>query len=602
MTAGTPKIKYLTNKDLLEEIHKSKLTYCAYDDAAHSRYDVIVKDLKKITKKRIDELRRKKQADLQLAAKKEQIAKGIKNPKINIPLNSIKEDSIVFRVMTYQHIPLNPEKEGKAKTLSEQHLRCNFPPFQHYIRKNGELVCVLKSHWKGGLKNGEFSKDHGKMTNNLAMMFMKLVDRYGHRGNWRGYCVDTETEALTDRGWLGINEISETDKIMSYSNGKMTWSTIKSIYRGRYNGLMHKLTVTGMDALITPNHKIVTERGLIPAELLLESDKIILMGKESLDGTGEYSTDLVKLFGWIVTNGCFEINEKGIKTINIHQSVGSKADRIRQCLASLKYRFSESKNSKNNICFSISRENSRQIYKLMPEKNLTMKIINNLTAFQRHILINTMIDGDVYRTGKHMRYVQKSKAAIDMFQALCALSGLKTNCHFVEHHMSFGKPISYYQVNIFSPRHNVTNGKCINFHGGKRNGRSHVGRGKHTHPNEPTQPYNGMVWCPETEYGCFLARRNGKVYLTGNTYIDEMKCQALLQLSQVGLQFDESRSDTPNPFAYYTQTITNSFMRILNIEKKNQNIRDDILIMNGANPSYTRQTEESIKQQNGNSS
>jgi hypothetical protein len=75
-----------------------------------------------------------------------------------------------------------------------------------------------------------------------------------------------------------------------------------------------------------------------------------------------------------------------------------------------------------------------------------------------------------------------------------------------------------------------------------------------------------------------------------------MKSQALLQLSQVGLQFDESRSDSPNPFAYYTQTITNSFMRILNVEKKNQNIRDDILIMNGASPSWTRMVDNELAQ------
>jgi hypothetical protein len=61
----------------------------------------------------------------------------------------------------------------------------------------------------------------------------------------------------------------------------------------------------------------------------------------------------------------------------------------------------------------------------------------------------------------------------------------------------------------------------------------------------------------------------------------------LLQLSQIGLQFDESKSQ--NPFAYYTAAITNSFTRILNLEKKNQNIRDDMLEMNGLNPSWTRQ-------------
>jgi len=73
----------------------------------------------------------------------------------------------------------------------------------------------------------------------------------------------------------------------------------------------------------------------------------------------------------------------------------------------------------------------------------------------------------------------------------------------------------------------------------------------------------------------------------GYTYNDEMQSQALMQLSQIGLQFDESKSE--NPFAYYTAAITNSFTRILNIEKKNQNIRDDILEQHHMMPSFTRQ-------------
>jgi hypothetical protein len=73
----------------------------------------------------------------------------------------------------------------------------------------------------------------------------------------------------------------------------------------------------------------------------------------------------------------------------------------------------------------------------------------------------------------------------------------------------------------------------------------------------------------------------------GYTYNDEMRSQALLQLSQIGLKFDEAKSQ--NPFAYYTAAITNSFTRVLNIEKRNQNLRDDILEMNNLTPSYTRQ-------------
>ena len=75
----------------------------------------------------------------------------------------------------------------------------------------------------------------------------------------------------------------------------------------------------------------------------------------------------------------------------------------------------------------------------------------------------------------------------------------------------------------------------------------------------------------------------------GYTYNDEMQGQAILQLAQIGLQFDESKSK--NPFAYYTAAVTNSFVRIINIEKRNQNIRDDILEMNDMMPSLTRQTQ-----------
>lgn len=83
----------------------------------------------------------------------------------------------------------------------------------------------------------------------------------------------------------------------------------------------------------------------------------------------------------------------------------------------------------------------------------------------------------------------------------------------------------------------------------------------------------------------YSRRSNWRSY----TYLDEMKSHALLQLSQIGLQFNEAVSD--NPFAFYTTTIKNCFTRILNLEKKNQNIRDDVLIMHGASPSYTRQND-----------
>jgi len=70
-----------------------------------------------------------------------------------------------------------------------------------------------------------------------------------------------------------------------------------------------------------------------------------------------------------------------------------------------------------------------------------------------------------------------------------------------------------------------------------------------------------------------------------------MRNSAILQLTYVGLRFNEAKS--ANPFAYYTAAITNSFCRVLNTEKRNQNIRDDILEINGLNPSWSRQYSSS---------
>lgn len=200
------KIKYLTNKDLLEEIHRSKKTYCEFLSEEYGDYDLIVTNLATVTVERLEQAREKKYNDSVTKLRKEAQAQGIKNPKIQLDINTITLDSIVIRLMTFDHIPINHEKLHKAKSESDRHIKCNFPPFQHFIYKNNEFVCVGKSHWIGGLENGYFSNSHGTITNRLALMFMKLVERYSHRGNWRGYTYNDEmrSQALLQLSQMGL--------------------------------------------------------------------------------------------------------------------------------------------------------------------------------------------------------------------------------------------------------------------------------------------------------------------------------------------------------------------------------------------------------------
>ena len=607
------KSNYLNNKDILKEIHKSKISYCSFKRPEYADYDLIIDNIKKINKKNIVLARKARAERLSKQAHEAAVAAAgqkLKFEDYEIKWTKIPAADVVFRLMTWDHIPLDDVKTKRARAVAKElhdeddslhteydeddpkhnkYVKVNFPPFQHLkIDDTNEPVVVGKSHWIGGMKTGKFNKDHGSMTPKLAHMFIKLCERYATRSNWRGYCVDIDTQALTQRGWLNMNEINESDIILSYQNQKLTWSKIKSIYRGQYSGLMHYISSRSIDSLITPNHKLVTARGLVPVELIKQSDQIIVMGQAvEAPINKKYEDSFVELVGWIMTEGCYEYGgDKKIKRISIYQNIGPKANRIRKCLTALQYEFSES-NSKN-ISFSLRKKHCTEFVKTFPNKNLNMPFLLSLTQSQRELLINTMIDGDGWRRGEHISYCQKNEEHVKMFQALLTMVGKKSNAHHVKNHMSYGKPVDFYNINVFSKRGNTTRGECLNFHGGARTG---VGinraKGKAAYPNEPTVQYDNWVWCPETEYGCFVARRNGKVFLTGNTYNDEMRSQALLQLSQIGLQFDENKSQ--NPFAYYTAAITNSFTRVLNIEKRNQNLRDDILELNNLNPSYTRQ-------------
>ena len=605
-TTTPKKVIYLNNRDILKQIHLSKNTYCSFLDPINDhQYDIILPSLSKINQRTVAEARRNRADRIK------------KETGVVIDQKKIPNTDLVFRITSWEHIPMAPKKVPKTATkkkkiedifdlelieeddvldlpipdevdgVSTKYVRLPFPPFYHYrLDDKKEPYLVGKSHWKGDLETGEFCKDHGTMTRTLATMFIKLCDRYATRSNWRGYCVDTETEALTQRGWLGINQITNDDTILSYNNKNLTWSSIKSIYRGDYTGPMHYITSRSIDSLITPNHKLVTARGLVEVELIKQSDQVIVMGNAvSAPIEKTFSDSFVELAGWIMTEGNYQTKKQ---SVTIYQNPGVKADRIRKCLNNLGFKFSEALRKKN-LSFLLSRPASNEIFKIFPVKNLTMDFILKLTQDQRELLINTMVDGDGWRrTGGHMSYCQKDKEHIDLFQALLTMSGKKSNYHYVAGHPAFGKLVNFYSVNIFSKRGNKTTGACLNFNGGLNNGEgTDRSKGKVAFPNVPTVPYEGQVWCPETEYGSFVARRNGKVYLTGNTYNEEMRGAALVQLSQIGLRFDESKSQ--NPFAYYTAAITNSFTHVLNSEKKNQNIRDDLLEQNGLTPSWTRQ-------------
>jgi hypothetical protein len=236
------KVNYLNNRDILKEIHLSKNTYCSFRDrTTDHQFDMILPSVSKINQKTTAEARRNR------ADRHKRETGEVIDPK------KIPNTEVVFRVMTWEHIPMAPKKVPKTAAkkkkiedildlddvvedpladlvedvvLDPTHMRVNFPPFWHYrLDENKTPVLVGKSHWRGDLDSGEFCKDHGNMTRKLATMFMKLCERYATRSNWRGYTYNEEMrgQALLQLSQIGLQfDESKSQNPFAYYTAAIT--------------------------------------------------------------------------------------------------------------------------------------------------------------------------------------------------------------------------------------------------------------------------------------------------------------------------------------------------------------------------------------------
>jgi len=239
---AAPRVNYLNNRDILKEIHFSKNTYCWYRDPVQDhQFDLILPSLDKINQRTVVEARKNRADRI-----KRETGEVIDQKKI-------PNTDLVFRITCWDHIPKAPKKitkaEAKRKKLEDifelddvaedpladivdvpvldlNHVRVNFPPFEQYrLDEDKKPYLVGRSHWKGDLETGEFSKDHGNMTRKLAMMFMKLCERYATRSNWRGYTYNEEMrgQALLQLSQIGLQfDESKSQNPFAYYTAAIT--------------------------------------------------------------------------------------------------------------------------------------------------------------------------------------------------------------------------------------------------------------------------------------------------------------------------------------------------------------------------------------------
>lgn len=238
---------FLKNSNLMDEIHKSKTTYCCYEDKKYIDYDVICEDYSLITPNVIFKYFEKN-------AQKDYIIVRVMTSEHILPYisDTSKLNLQDIKMTPFKHFYISKadflkiyeqnkgcfediENNNNRICLLKEQIKDNNKnirfnklnkelqiPYKEFNQKcNDEIeelidkirvltsgfsndikVCmkeVLRSHWKGKtIEDGEYCVSHGKLTNALVYMLMMLVDQFAKSGNWSGYTYldDMKSSAL----------------------------------------------------------------------------------------------------------------------------------------------------------------------------------------------------------------------------------------------------------------------------------------------------------------------------------------------------------------------------------------------------------------------
>lgn len=328
------------------------------------------------------------------------------------------------------------------------------------------------------------------------------------------YCVDDKTELLSRRGWLKWNQIRENDHILTINKETMCsrWSLIEELFTQNVTDFnMKKMGNSRFSSLTTPNHRWLVkdkdESYFVESQNIFEAkNRKIPTAVEFSGGRKKaiYDNDFVALVGWILTEGHFPPSESvknksngtKLSRVGISQSTKvnkDKCDRITKIIDNLGIDYYITPvNGNGCVNFIMKGEIPYRIRQMFPKKELTAKFVNSLTQEQLHILIETMIDGDGWRREiKYVKgFIQKSKKTTDNFAMACILAGYSISIRRRKHAKD-----KCYTVLLLKSKDIYVEGMKVE-----------------------DENYNGVVWCPRTKDGTFLARREGSVYWTGNTF------------------------------------------------------------------------------------
>jgi hypothetical protein len=384
--------------------------------------------------------------------------------------------------------------------------------------RDPRLPAKMRAAGVGGL----YAKVQFNLHSERGREAFSFILFYGDEQEW---CVDEETEILTSRGWLRYDEV--TDEDMAYvldpelGCGRFEEIQAVNIWDSKTRGL-RLIETGGFSSLTTASHRWPTasnnDGGKVEwrtTETLRPQDRIVRTApRADAPVLQKYTDSFVELVGWFWTEGWVPPADHTDAGLYIAQSTAKNPQHVGSIRAALEAEFpgqwSERHSTDEMARFRLKREAAESILSVTGEgKAPTPEFLLALTRSQLDSLISVCLQGDghVSKSGQATWY-QVSENGVRTFEMLCALAGRATNTTQQKNYGNrFGTPpqrVSLLRTGVAKPLDAV--------------------RVKSDSQREPRTPsidsivlHEGIVWCPTTPSGTWLARRKGSIYFTGNS-------------------------------------------------------------------------------------
>lgn len=328
-------------------------------------------------------------------------------------------------------------------------------------------------------------------------------------------CVDEITEALTEKGWKKYWEITDDDKLFTWNSHKdvLELENPSMINVSDFDGELIYSESRNISIAVTPNHRVYNYqiRGR-------NKDKLSVNRADELQTyinvpiasyynghtiEEELYSNYLRLFAWIITEGCITSDPRITISQRKCKSLENSINYVRNMLIDSGVGFKESKRkSRPDVEFYINTDDSRMLLSLMGNdgKHIPDFIYVSSNEVRETFLTELVYgDGTVYSGFKNGYKIDSrvfttcDKQMADDIQRLCVLTGYRTtvrcsNGEFFIH--IYKRKVTGLRLNQIRKSKDVLYQKRM---------------------------YKGKVWCPTTENGTWICRRNNKIHITGNS-------------------------------------------------------------------------------------